>query len=171
MAERKPLGVRVLEQRRIDHEVVRFPDDVRSAAGVAEAAGLGLNEVFKTLVIQTGRASEKPFLVLVPADREVDLKLLAAQVGAKRLQMATHRDAERLTGLKVGGISSLALLQKAWRVLIDDSAAQLSTVLVSAGARGWDVRLAVSDLISLTGAQLVRVAEQGGAAPPEPTET
>jgi Cys-tRNA(Pro)/Cys-tRNA(Cys) deacylase len=159
---KKPLGVRVLEQRDIPHTVVRFPDHIRSAASVADAAGLRLHEVFKTLVVQTERPGDAPMLVLAPADISVDLKLLATQVRAKRLHMASHRDAESLTGLKVGGISALALLQKRWTVLMDDSANELREILVSAGARGFDVRISVSDLAELTGARSVTLIKRPG---------
>ncbi len=157
---KKPLGVRVLEQRNIPHTVVEFPDHIRSATGVAEAADLGLHEVFKTLVVQTERAGAAPMLVLAPADISVDLKLLAAQVGAKKLHMASHRDAESLTRLKVGGISALALLQKRWTVLIDQSTSERQEILVSAGVRGVDVRIAVNDFVALTGARFAVLSER-----------
>ena len=155
---KKPLGVRVLEQRGIPHSVVQFPDHIRSARGVAEAAGLSLHEVFKTLVLQTDRPADPPLIALAPAETTVDLKLLAAQLNVKKLRMASHRDAESLTGLKVGGISALALLQQGWTVVIDESALALPEILISAGARGFDVRIAVPDLVALTGARPLKLA-------------
>ena len=70
--------------------------------------------------------------------------------------MASHRDAERYTGLKVGGISALALLGRGFGVLIEESATGFDDVLVSAGQRGFDVKLKVADLMVLTGARPVR---------------
>ncbi len=157
---KKPLGVRVLEQRGIPHTVVEFPDGIRSAAAVAEATGLAEREVFKTLVVQSEKTGGQSMLVLVPADAELDFKLLAAQLGVKKLHMASHRDAERLTGLRVGGVSALALPLKSWPVLLDESSEELEEILVSAGARGFDVRLAVADLVELTGARMVKVSER-----------
>jgi Cys-tRNA(Pro)/Cys-tRNA(Cys) deacylase len=90
---------------------------------------------------------------MVPAASQLDLKLLAKSAGAKRLRMATLREAERLTGMQAGGISALGLKQPArFEVLIDESARALEMIHVSAGARGVDVRLAVADLVSVTGA-------------------
>ena len=158
---KKPLGVRVLEQRGISHTVVEFPDEIRSAAGVAETTGIGTHEVLKTLVVlEDGSSSSPPYLVLAAADVTVDLKLLARHLGVKKLAMAAHKDAERLTGLRVGGISALALFQKRWPVLVDDGVRDLDAVLVSAGARGFDVRLAVTDLMDVTGASFAPVAER-----------
>lgn len=153
----KPLAVRMLEQRKIPHEVFQFDDSIRSATGVAERAGVALYLVYKTLVVEDESGHGKPYLVMAPADTEVDLKVLAQSVGTRKLRMATQRDAERLTGLKVGGISALALLQKRFPTLIDERALEHDQIMVSAGERGWDVKIAVADLIAICGARPVRL--------------
>lgn len=153
----KPLAVRLLEQRGVPHELVVFDPAVRDAGMVAEVTGFPPGLVYKTLVIEQDPPRGKPFLVMAPSTREVDLKALAATLGLKRLRMATHRDAERLTGLRVGGISALALLGRGFPVLIADSALAHEAILVSAGERGRDIRLRVSDLVALTGARAVAV--------------
>lgn len=147
----------MLEQKGIPHQVLEFDDSIRSAAGVAARAGIGLDLVYKTLVVEHDPPRGKPLLVMVPADSEVDLKVLAQSVDAKKLRMASQRDAERLTGLKVGGISALALLRKRFPVLIDERALRHSHIMVSAGQRGFDVRLPVADLVRLCEARAVRV--------------
>jgi Cys-tRNA(Pro)/Cys-tRNA(Cys) deacylase len=154
----KPLAVRLLEQRKVPHEVVVFDDGIRSAVEVARAAGLEPRMVYKTLVVEHDPPKGKPLLVMVPADSGIDLKVLAQAVGTKKLRMASHRDAERITGLKVGGISALALRARGFPVYLDVRAVELGEVLVSAGQRGWDVRLSVGDLVALTGAAVVRTS-------------
>jgi Cys-tRNA(Pro)/Cys-tRNA(Cys) deacylase len=151
----KPLAVRLLEQRRIAHEVYTFDAAIRDAGEVARVTGMPLDAVYKTLVVEEDPARGKPRLVLMPSDSELDLKALAAAVGAKRLRMASHKDAERQTGLLVGGISALALTGKGFPVVIDARAAGREEILVSGGQRGIDVRLRVADLLELTGAALV----------------
>jgi Cys-tRNA(Pro)/Cys-tRNA(Cys) deacylase len=151
----KPLAVRLLEQRKIPHEVFAFDDSIRSAAEVARATGMPPEAVYKTLVLEQDPPRGKPYLVMMPADSEIDLKAFAAALGLKKARMASHRDAERYTGLQVGGISALALLGKGFPVYIGSRAADLGQVLVSAGQRGMDVRLAVPDLVALTGARLL----------------
>ena len=93
--------------------------------------------------------------MLVPSDRQVDLKRLGRAIGEKRLRMASQREAERLTGLKVGGISALAVRAGAFEVLVDASAAGWDRVHVSAGVRGVDLELGVQDLLAATGGRLV----------------
>lgn len=153
MRPAKPPAIRALEQRRIEHTVFTFDSAIRSAAEVATATGMPSEAVYKTLVIEEDPPHGRPRLFMVPADSEVDLKALAAVLGRKKLRMASHRDAEFATGLKVGGISALALLGKGFPALIDARALEHGHILVSAGERGFDVRLAVAALIELTGAQ------------------
>ncbi|GMV84655.1 MAG: Cys-tRNA(Pro)/Cys-tRNA(Cys) deacylase [Dehalococcoidia bacterium] len=156
MASQKPLVIRMLEQKRIPHQVFEFDDAIRSAQEVARVTGTPPGQVLKTLVVEQEPPRGKPFLVLMPSPMEIDLKVLAQSLGLKKLRMASHRDAEAQTGLKVGGISALALPGKGFPVLIEETAALSGDVLVSAGQRGWDVRLRMADLLELTGARPVR---------------
>ena len=148
----------MLEQRRVPHEVFAFDDSIRSAQEVARVTGMPEDQVLKTLVVEQDPPKGKPFLLMMPSSLEVDLKVLAASLDLKAVRMASHRDAEAHTGLKVGGISALALTGKGFTVLIDETAAMFDEVLVSAGQRGFDVRLSLADLLSLTGAKAVRAA-------------
>ena len=156
MVGQKPLAVRVLEQRKVPFELFVFDPSIRSAEEVARATGLPAETVLKTLVVERDPPRGKPFLVMMSSTSEVDLRVLAASLGLKKLRMATHADAERHTGLKVGGISALALLSHGFAVLLDESAARQEHVIVSAGQRGLDVRLQVRDLLELTKAKPVR---------------
>jgi len=149
----KTLAMRVLDGKKVSYQVLTFAAEIHSADGVAEMLDLPPQQVYKTLVVV--RPLGKPLLVMVPADQELDLKRLARAVGEKKLKMATHREAEALTGLQVGGISALALLNKGFEICILREAKALSHLVVSAGRRGVDLRLAVEDLIRVTGAKLV----------------
>jgi len=147
-------SMRILDGAGVDYEVLAFPESVHSAEGVADYLGVPLPEVYKTLVVERpGRG--KPVLVMVGADRELDLKKLAAALGEKKLRMARHADAERLTGLQVGGISALALLNQGFEIILDRPAIDLERVVVSAGRRGVNLRLSPSDLLRVTGGRVV----------------
>jgi Cys-tRNA(Pro)/Cys-tRNA(Cys) deacylase len=95
-------------------------------------------------------------LVMIPVEAEVDLKRVAAAVGAKKLRMAKQREAEDLTGMQAGGISALGLKQPSrFDVLLDASARPVEKIHISAGARGMDLELAVTDLVAATAAEYV----------------
>jgi Cys-tRNA(Pro)/Cys-tRNA(Cys) deacylase len=152
MAE-KLNSMRILEQNKISYVVREFPDAIHSADGVADHFGLPHEWVYKTLVVLPN--SSKPMLVMVAGSRELDLKKLAASVGQKKVQMAPHKEAERLTGLQTGGISALALLHKNFAVYLDQPALALERILVSAGKRGVNLELSVQDLIRVTKAKVI----------------
>ncbi len=152
----KPMAVRMLEQKKVRHEVFAFDDSIRSAQEVARVTGMPQEQVLKTLVVEQEPPKGKPYLVMVPSSLEIDLKVLAASLDVKKLAMASHRDAEKHTGLQVGGISALALVGKGFPVLVEETATLFEEVLVSAGQRGYDVRLALRDLLAITGARPVR---------------
>ena len=150
------MAIRMLEQKKIQHEVFAFDDSIRSAQEVARVTGMPPEQVLKTLVVEQEPPKGKPYLVMMPSSLEIDLKVLATSLDVKKLSMASHRDAEKYTGLQVGGISALALLGKGFSVLIEETATLFDEVLVSAGQRGFDVRLSLADLLALTDARPVR---------------
>jgi Cys-tRNA(Pro)/Cys-tRNA(Cys) deacylase len=113
----------------------------------AEVLGLPPEQVFKTLLADV----EGELVVgIVPVGGKLDLKALAAAVGAKKAEMADPRAAERSTGYVVGGISPLGQ-RKALRTVLDETAVLFDTIYVSGGRRGFDLGLAPDDLLALTG--------------------
>ena len=120
----------------------------------AQALGLDPAQVFKTLLADVDGALT---VAVVPVDRSLDLKALAAAVHGKRAVMAEPAAAERATGYVVGGISPLGQRRRLPTV-VDVSALQWDTVLVSAGRRGLDVELAPGDLVRLTEAATAPVS-------------
>ena len=155
----KTNSMRLLDARKIPYRAKEY-DPSREFHDAAEAAaliGAPVETVYKTLVVLR-ESKGKSLLVMIPAHREVDLKLLAKEIGEKRLRMATQREAEQLTGLQVGGISALALLHRGFEVCLDAGAQALETIHVSAGVRGVDLELGVGDLIAVTRARVVTAA-------------
>ncbi|MDE2638919.1 MAG: aminoacyl-tRNA deacylase [Chloroflexota bacterium] len=159
MAKVKKLNsMRLLEANSVLYEVHRYDKTIRDAALVAEAVGFSAEEVFKTLVAEAPSA-RKPVLVLLPSNRRLNLKRLAKALGEKKVALALHADAERLTGLQVGGISALALMHKRWDVYLDRRAEALEHIVISAGQRGLQLRVEAAALVELLGCKLVDVAD------------
>lgn len=161
----KTNAMRALDQRKIAYAVHEFSDAIRSADGVAATLGLPAAAVFKTLVVLPEARGAKPMLVMLPASAALDLRTFARAVGQKSVRMATQREAEQLTGLKVGGIAALALLHKPFAVYLDASATTRERLYVSGGQRGIDLCLRVADLISVTRATVVDAGHTGEFAP------
>ncbi|MET0933580.1 MAG: YbaK/EbsC family protein, partial [Mycetocola sp.] len=87
----------------------------------------------------------------------LDLKALAAAVGAKRAGMADPALAERKTGYVVGGISPIGQRSRL-RTVLDASATDFPTIFVSGGRRGFEVELAPRDLLAVTGGSLAAIS-------------
>lgn len=149
----KTLAMRVLEARDIPYEAVRYEVvEHLPAAEVAAAIGLPPEQTFKTLVVLPARAGARPLLALVPGDNQLDLKKMARASGEKGVQMAPHKEAERLTGLEKGGISPLALLDRGWPVYLDETALLFDRIEISAGKVGIGVLVPVEPVVALLGA-------------------
>lgn len=155
--KQKTNSMRLLEARKIPYEAYEFSPEIRSAEDAAQALHVPAHQVYKTLVVI--REHGRPLLIMVPGNKSLDLKLLAKQLGEKKLRMATHREAETLTGLEVGGISALSLLNKGFEIYADNEITTLSRVYVSAGCRGINLGLHPNDLIQVTRARLVKLSE------------
>jgi Cys-tRNA(Pro)/Cys-tRNA(Cys) deacylase len=119
----------------------------------AQALGVSPDRVFKTLVADV---DGELTVAIVPVAGQLDLKALAAAVGAKRAAMADPAAAERTTGYVRGGISPLGQ-RKPLRTVLDTSASLHPTICVSAGRRGLEVELAPADLAALTSAVLAPI--------------
>ena len=152
----KTNAVRLLDARRVEYEALAYDPAIHSAVEVAAVLGVPPERVYKTLVVLHESApGRRPLLVMVAGDRELDLRALARSVGSKAVRMALHRDAERLTGLQVGGIGALALVGRPFEVCLDRAATEHEWILVNGGRRGLNIRIGVADLARLTNARPV----------------
>ena len=123
------------------HSYAYDPNAERVGLQAAEAIGEVPERVLKTLM---ARVDGKPVCVIVPSDREVSMKKLAAAFGGKSAEMMKPSDAERMTGYKVGGISPFGQMRKVPTAIEQQSLAH-ALVNVNGGQRGLQVRLAPSD--------------------------
>ena len=126
--------------------------------GTAESSRqLGVDEhsVVKTLVMQDEDA--KPLIILMHGDREVSLKNLARQIGAKRVEPSKPEVAERHTGYRVGGTSPFGT-RKALEIFVERSVLSLPLIYINGGRRGYLVGIDPRVLVDLLKAQPVDCA-------------
>jgi Cys-tRNA(Pro)/Cys-tRNA(Cys) deacylase len=117
------------------------PNAERIGLQAAEAIGEAPHRVLKTLMAE---ADGKPVCVVVPSDREVSMKKLAAAFGAKSATMMKPAMAEKVTGFVVGGISPFGQRKKV-PTAIEEKAMTESLVYMNGGQRGLQVRLSPLD--------------------------
>lgn len=126
--------------------------------GTAESARqLGLDEhlIVKTLVMQD--QDGRPLIVLMHGDRQVSLKALAREIGAKKVEPCRPEVAERHSGYKVGGTSPFGT-RKAMPVYVEAGILELPRICINGGRRGYLVGLEPAVLTQRLGARPVRCA-------------
>ena len=150
---------KILKSNKIEFSIHEYEHDVNAKSFGLEAAeklNLAVHEVFKTLLVTD---SKNYYVAVLPVAHQLSLKKIAAAVGAKKLQMADPKDAERLTGYLVGGISPVGQ-KKRLKTIICDSAKQLKSMYVSGGKRGLDIGVKPQDLVHVLGAQFADVIDE-----------
>lgn len=147
----------MLDRRSVSYRLHTYTPDPRATSHGADAAtalGLAPQRLFKTLIAELdGRLT----VAVVPVSGELDLRALAAAMGAKKARMAAAADAQRATGYVTGGISPLGH-RKQLPVVIDISVRGFETVFCSAGRRGLQLELAPDALVQATNATVAPIA-------------
>jgi len=156
----------MLQQAGVDFRVHEFdhePSERNYGIVAAEALGIDPEQVFKTLLAQVdgqavvdGVAPSPVAVGIVPVSGQLSLKSLATAVHAKRAEMCDPRDAERLTGYVVGGISPFGQ-KRLMPTAIDETCILFDTIFVSGGKRGLDIEIAPDDLIKVLSAVLAPI--------------
>jgi len=117
--------------------------------------GVPAAEVVKTLVMQDERS--RPLIVLMHGDRKVSTRNLARQAGRKSIEPCTPEVAQRHTGYQVGGTSPFGT-RKAIPVFMQRSIAQLPSIYLNGGRRGFLLKVATAEVVRLLAPTLVEVS-------------
>lgn len=144
-------GLALLADHGVSHEVLTYEHRKKGALYAAQALDLPAETVLKSLVFTADDGGA--LFALMSGEGRVSEKKLARASGHKRVGPASPRDAERLTGYQVGGISPLGA-KNPLPVFLDETSTHQRSLVINAGARGTLVRLSTNDLIALTAARV-----------------
>ncbi|WP_295641657.1 aminoacyl-tRNA deacylase [uncultured Methylibium sp.] len=135
--------------------------DYVDRGGTAESARqLGVDEhhVVKTLVMQDDAA--RPLIVLMHGDRQVSLKALAREIGARKVEPCAPEVAQRHSGYRVGGTSPFGT-KKAMPVYVEAGVLDLPLIYINGGRRGYLVGVDPRVAMPLLQARAVNCALAG----------
>jgi len=152
----KTNAIRLLEQQKIQFEVIEYEtgDGQVDGISVAEKIGHPVSRVFKTLVAKA--SAQKLFVFVIPVAEELDLKGAAKVVGEKKIDMLPVKELLGYTGYVRGGCSPVGM-KKLYPTVIDTSAQEQGKIIVSAGKIGMQIHLQLDDLVVATKAKLAPI--------------
>jgi Cys-tRNA(Pro)/Cys-tRNA(Cys) deacylase len=130
------------------------PNADRIGLQAADALGEAPHRVLKTLM---ALVDGKPVCAILPSDREVAMKKLAAAIGGKAATMMKPADAERITGYKVGGISPFGQAKRVPTVM-EAAALDEPFVYINGGQRGLQIRIDPREAAQLLEARVAAIA-------------
>lgn len=141
--------MRILDGKKIVYESHTYePDATKTGEEIAKILNEAPDKVFKTLVTQ-GKSGAY-YVFVVPVREELDLKKAAKAAGEKSIDMIKQKELLPLTGYVHGGCSPIGM-KKQFPTFIHETAADYDKIFVSAGKVGFQIEIAPSDLIKVTG--------------------
>ena len=152
----KTNAIRLLEQQKIHFDVMEYEtgDGQVDGVSVAEKIGQPVARVVKTLVAIA--SAQRLFVFVIPVAEELDLKAAAKLVGEKKIEMLAVKDLLSHTGYVRGGCSPVGM-KKLYPTVIDVSAQEQGSIIVSAGKIGMQIHVQIDDLKNITKAQLASI--------------
>ena len=157
MAKKEPKtnAMRILEKKKIPYEIHRYEcREFIDGIAIADMLNEPYERVFKTLV--TEGKSGGYFVFVIPIHKELDLKKAARAVHEKSVEMIHVKDINKITGYIRGGCTAIGM-KKEYPTILDQSAEDQETIMVSAGRIGAQVELAPADLLAVTGAKYAAI--------------
>lgn len=158
MANFKTNAMRILDSNHIPYTMHEYKSGGKPLSGVEVAALLQVDVflIYKTLIAQG--ATGQYYVFIIPAARELSLKLAANAAGEKSVSMAKQNDLMKITGYVRGGVSPIGM-KKNYPTFIDSSCLNLEKIIVSAGKIGYQVELSPPDLISLVNCKSAAITQ------------
>lgn len=152
----KTNAIRLLEQQKIQFDVIEYEtgDGQVDGISVAEKIGHPVSHVFKTLVAKA--SAQKLFVFVIPVADELDLKAAAKVIGEKKIDMLPVKELLGYTGYVRGGCSPVGM-KKLYPTVIDASAQEQGSIIVSAGKIGMQIHVQLDDLVAVTKAKLASI--------------
>ncbi|MDR2173275.1 MAG: Cys-tRNA(Pro) deacylase [Burkholderiales bacterium] len=149
-------AVRVLRTHKVPFTPCLYTYEAHGGTTVSSRE-LGVSErnVIKTLIMEDD--NKKPLIVLMHGDCEVSTKQLARLLRVKTIHPCTPNVAEKHSGYQIGGTSPFGT-RKTLPIYMERSIADLSTIHINGGKRGFLVAITPGDLIRVLQPTLVEVA-------------
>ncbi|MBT2504278.1 YbaK/EbsC family protein [Curtobacterium sp. ISL-83] len=156
--QRLPERSRVVQQHLTDAgipaRVRELPGSTRTAAEAAAALGCDVGAIASSLLFL---ADDEPVLVMTSGRHRVDPDVLAAQLGAAAIVMATPKQVRTVTGQAIGGVAPVGHPEPV-KTVIDNTLASYATIWAAGGTPHTVMPLTFAQLTAITGGTHVHVS-------------
>ena len=145
---------KALEERGFEPEVVELQRTARSAAEAADALGVRVARIVKSLVFR-GRETGRPVLVLAGGANRVDVNEISRLL-SEPIEMADAAYVREKTGFAIGAVPPVGHAERP-EAFVDEDLLLEDEVWASAGHTHVVFGLESAELVRLTGARVVAV--------------
>ena len=153
----KTNAMRFLDSKKIAYTVNTYEcEDFVDGVHIAQMLGQDEKMSYKTLV--TKGKSGGYFVFVLPVAQELDMKKAAKSVGEKSVEMLNVKDINAVTGYIRGGCSPLGM-KKQFPTVVDSSAQDFETIIISGGRLGSQILLAPQDLVKACGGTFADIVQ------------
>ncbi len=134
--------------------IVELPDSTRSAVEAAQSIGCRVGQIAKSLIFK-GKHTNQPILIIASGPNRVNEKKIAKIVG-EPIGKADAAFVRQKTGFSIGGVPPVGHLFPV-PSLIDKDLLEFPEIWAAAGTPHAVFALSPSDLIDLTGGEVVSI--------------
>ena len=132
-------------------EVRRFPEGTKTAQDAADAIGVQLGQIVKSLIFAV---DDEVVLALVSGANQLDEKALARAAGGARCKRVDAEVVRRTTGFAIGGVPPFGHSTQL-RVFVDPDLLQYDEVWAAAGTWNDNFGAAPADIVRVAGGVVV----------------
>lgn len=149
--------------RGVDITVRSFPEGARTAVDAAQAVGVEVGQIVKSLIFAVGHSATdldaEIVLAMVSGANNLDERKLAVAAGEKKAWRVDADAVRAATGFAVGGVAPIGH-PSPLRTWIDQDLLRFDQVWAAAGTPECVFSIDPRRLVSMTGAVIVDLAKQ-----------
>lgn len=137
---------KLLDEAKVKYEFLEH-EPVRTSEQAAKVRGTKVSDGAKALVLKSTEYAEKYVMVVIPADKQIDLELVEKNLGEK-FEVAPAEEVERYTGIQMGGVPPFGRLLKL-DLYYDKSMWSKSSSVFNCGRKDRSIIMKTADLINI----------------------
>lgn len=152
--ELKTNAIRILDRAKIEYKINTYKcDEFIDAVKIADMLNQPYENSYKTLV---AKGKNDYFVFCVPIAQELDMKKAAKSVNQKAVELISVKEINSVTGYVRGGCTPIGM-KKQFKTIIDITAQNIDTIIISGGRIGTQIFMSPNDLAQIVNAEFIDI--------------